>query len=93
MVKCENLLVRHSLAALASPISYPAWQRLPTTYLRCTEDKVLFPEWQDKLIQAVKDSGSEVEVETYKASHSPYLSMPENMVEVVDRVARRYTAQ
>lgn len=83
--------MRHSLAAIAGKISYLAWQHIPTTYLACFEHKVLLPEWQAKMMQAVKDSGTEIEVDTYNASHSPFLSLTDEMVAAVESVAAKYT--
>ena len=61
-------------------LTYPAWEHIPVTYLRTLDDEVLFLDWQDRQIKAVRDKGVEVHVETFKASHSPYLSMTEEMV-------------
>ena len=60
-----------------------------TTYLRTQDDMVLFPDWQERQIEAVRDAGASITVETNKASHSPYLSMPEEMVAAVERAVER----
>ena len=86
----EKLLVRQSAKAQMDTITYPAWQFIPTTYLRTEQDEVLFPSWQDRQIKAVIDLGTIIEVETFKASHSPFLSIPDEMVAVVERIARKY---
>ena len=86
----EKLLVRQSGKAQMDAITYPAWQFIPTTYLRTEQDAVLFPNWQDRQIKAVLESGTIIEVETFKAGHSPFLSIPDEMVAAVERVARQY---
>ncbi|KAL9063589.1 MAG: hypothetical protein Q9161_009382 [Pseudevernia consocians] len=85
--KMEALLARQSGPAMTNTITYPAWQHIPTTYLRTREDQVLFPDWQERQIKAVKDAGASLTVETFKSSHSPFLSIPGEMVAAVERVA------
>ena len=88
----EALLVRQSGPAMTDPITYPAWQHIPTTYLRTLDDQVLFLGWQHRQIKAVKDAGVEVSVETFQSSHSPFLSMLGEMVNAVERAAREKIA-
>ncbi|KAI4185535.1 MAG: hypothetical protein LQ346_005873 [Caloplaca aetnensis] len=81
----ESLLVRQDARAMSDTVTHPAWQYVPTTYLRTTEDQVLFLEWQDRQIEAVRNKGSKVRVETFKSSHSPFISLAEDMVAAVER--------
>lgn len=81
------LLVRQSGPAMTDTITYPAWQDIPTTYLRTMDDRVLFPDWQERQINAVRDAGVNVTVESFKSSHSPFLSMPKEMVAAIKRAA------
>ena len=85
----EALLVRQSGKAMTDKITYAAWRYIPTTYLSTRDDRVLFPEWQERQIKAVRDAGVELRVETYKSSHSPFLSIPGEMVAAVERVAEQ----
>lgn len=87
--KMETLLVRQSGPAMTDAITYPAWQYIPTTFLRTQEDQVLFPDWQERQIKAVRDAGTNLAVETFKSSHSPFLSMPGEMVAAVERAAEQ----
>ena len=90
--RMERLLSRQSGKAMTDAVTYPAWQHIPTTYLRTQDDQVLFPEWQERQIKAIRDAGASLTVKTYKPSHSPFLSMPEGMVAAVVRaVGRRAT--
>ena len=88
-MRMERLLTRQSGKAMTDAVTYPAWQHIPTTYLRTQDDLVLFPDWQERQIKAVRDAGANLTVETYKASHSPFLSMPEEMVAAVERTVER----
>lgn len=87
--KMEALLARQSGSAMTDKITYPAWRHIPTTYLRTQDDRVLFPEWQERQIKAVRDAGVELTVESYKSSHSPFLSIPGEMVAAVERAAEQ----
>lgn len=81
----EALLVHHSLSALVEEVHHPTWKEIPPTYLRATLDQVLLLRWQDLQIKNVRDAGVEVTVESFESSHSPFLSMPEKIVEAVKR--------
>ena len=83
--RMEALLVRQSGKAMTDAITYPAWRYIPTTYFRTLDDRVLFLDWQDRQIKAVRDAGASVAVETYESSHSPFLSMPKRMVAAVEK--------
>ena len=88
----EALLARQSGPAMTDAVTYPAWRYIPTTYLRTMDDRVLFPEWQERQIKAVREAGVKITVETYKAGHSPFLSIPGEMVAAVERAAERQVA-
>ena len=58
-----------------------AWRTIPTTYVVCAEDRMIHPDTQREMAAA---AGAEV-VE-WPSSHSPFLSHPDL---VADLVARR----
>ena len=87
--KMEALLTRQSGRAMTDAVTYPAWQNIRTTYLRTEDDQVLFLHWQDRQIKAVRDAGVSLTVETFKSSHSPFLSIPMEMVAAVQRAAEQ----
>ena len=87
--RMEKLLTRQSGKAMTDAVTYAAWQHIPTTYLRTQDDQVLFPDWQERQIKAVRDAGVNLTVVTFKSSHSPFLSMPEEMVAAVERAVER----
>ena len=88
--KMEKLLVRQFGAAMTDTVTYPAWKCVPTTYLRTEQDKVLFPKWQDRQIKTVEDAGVAIEIHSFPSSHSPFLSMPEGVVDVVTKVSDKF---
>ena len=83
--KVEALITRQSGKAMIDAVTYPAWRFIPTTYLKTQDDRVLFPHWQERQIKAVKDAGVGITVETFQSSHSPFLSIPGEMVAAVKR--------
>ena len=87
--RVERLLSRQSGKAMTDAVTYPAWQHIPTTYLRTQDDLVLFPDWQERQIKAVRGAGASLTTEIFKSSHSQYLSMPVEMVAAVERVVER----
>ena len=87
--RMEGLLTRQSRKAMTDTVTYPAWQHIPTTYLKTQHDLLLFPDWQGRQIKTVRDAGASITVETYKESNSPFLSMPEEMVAAVERAVKR----
>lgn len=87
--RMERLLTRQSLKALTEAVTYPAWQHIPTTYLKTQDDQIVIPAWQNRQIKAVRDAGASLTVETFKSSHSPFLSMPLDMVAAVERAVER----
>nr|POE77634.1 hypothetical protein CFP56_09281 [Quercus suber] len=84
-----SLLVCQALQPFTGTISFPAWQYIPTTYLRCTEDKILPPIWQNNFIKAAQGKSS-IEVLSLKSGHSPFISMPSELVGIILGVMSKY---
>lgn len=61
----------------------PAWRDVPSTYVVCTADQAVVPALQRRM---ARHASAVVE---WPTSHSPFLSRPELVVELVARVARR----
>jgi pimeloyl-ACP methyl ester carboxylesterase len=59
-----------------------AWRTIPTTYAVCTEDRMIHPDTQRDMAAA---AGAEV-VE-WRSSHSPFLSHPELVADLVEKWA------
>jgi pimeloyl-ACP methyl ester carboxylesterase len=64
------------------PVTRAAWRSAPTTYVLCTEDHLLVPEAQRIMS---KRCGRVVEL---AAGHSPFLSMPGAVADVIEPLAR-----
>ena len=72
---------------MKSPVTYAAWKSVPTTYILCTKDEAIGYETQLGLVERAGKEGIHVKTERLEASHSPFLSMPEAVVEAIRRAA------
>jgi pimeloyl-ACP methyl ester carboxylesterase len=75
-------LVPHGLAAFTTPVAVAAWKVKPSTYVLCTKDEAVHPDLQRWL--ATRCTGT-VELD---ASHSPMLSVPGRVAEVLVAAGR-----
>jgi len=69
-------------ASLVQPVTVAAWRTVPSTYILCRDDRAVAPALQTAF---AKRCGSVVELE---ASHSPFLSVPEAVADVLEPLAR-----
>ena len=81
-------LLKHPRAAQFTAVSHEAFREVPVTYLLCEQDQALPVEIQQMMVGRLEEAGAKVAtVETCAGSHSPFLSIPETVVEVVVRAA------
>jgi pimeloyl-ACP methyl ester carboxylesterase len=69
---------------------YPGWQDVPVWTLLTTEDKALPLEMQKMLVGTVQDV-ADIRVKEIASSHSPMLSMPKEVVEVILKATHAFT--
>jgi pimeloyl-ACP methyl ester carboxylesterase len=65
---------------IAPPPPSPAWQVLPSTYIVCTDDRILSQSAQE---QMAENADSTMRMES---DHSPFLSCPDELAAVLDKV-------
>ena len=82
--KRKAAIKHHSAATLRTPLKYAAYKHIPTTYLLCTNDQQLPYERQKELVGS---SGVEIATVTCDSGHSPFLSQPKLVVEVIRKAA------
>jgi pimeloyl-ACP methyl ester carboxylesterase len=70
-------LTHQSVAAIATPQSSAAWRELPSTYVVCTADAAVPPPVQEAM------AARATRAEHLDASHSPFLSRPEEVAGIV----------
>ena len=76
--------------AQLTPISNAAYQHYPVTYLFCENDQALPVEVQRMMVES---NGPHFDTETCTSGHSPFLSMPERVLEVVQKVVQKVVGQ
>ncbi|WP_438026637.1 alpha/beta hydrolase [Sorangium sp. So ce233] len=73
----EAALVPQARAAFTQPLSAAAWQELPTTYVICQRDNAIPVFAQEAMSQRAR------KVLRLDASHSPFLSRPDEVAAIV----------
>jgi pimeloyl-ACP methyl ester carboxylesterase len=83
VVLAESLLCREpSLPALARVQTTERYRRVPTAYIRLTQDRAVSPALQDQLVDTCRPA----RVESLHASHSAYFSRPAELAETIRRL-------
>lgn len=77
-------------ASGATTLTSDGWGSVPRTYIVCTEDRALRPSLQRKFIEDADATFPQqpTDVVTLESSHSPFLSVPERLVDVLDGLDR-----
>jgi pimeloyl-ACP methyl ester carboxylesterase len=78
-------LCRQNLESAIQPTTVAAWHTIPSTYVVCSQDLALPPSWERLLAKRA------TEVLELDSSHSPFLSMPDKVADVLEDVARTLT--
>ncbi|KUI58952.1 hypothetical protein VP1G_06263 [Cytospora mali] len=78
--KYIRTLKHHSYHCLKAKLTHPAYKYIHTTYLYCTKDNAIILPVQEKMVEDTRRMGAYVDTVTLEASHSPYLSMPDQVV-------------
>jgi pimeloyl-ACP methyl ester carboxylesterase len=73
-------------ATFTQPVSIAAWHTIPSTYVRCTDDRAIHISHQD--LMAARCSS----IESLATDHSPFASMPVETAELIARIVRDRSA-
>ena len=83
----------HSYGSFSSKNTYEPWMDVASTYFVCTDDQAIPVEGQKGMVESCRKAiaensgkGSMDEV-TIKASHSPFVSQPEETSDAIRRIA------
>ena len=87
--KMVNSLGLQSFQAVIAPQQGCAYREIPSTYIRCEQDKAVFPHVQ----QYMADQAGIKDVVKLDTSHSPFLSKPDEVVAIIERIARSKVAE
>ena len=75
------MLEKQSASAFEQKLNHTGWQGLETTYVICTEDRAVPPVVQERLSARCQH------ILRIRSSHSPMLSQPETIVELLAGLA------
>jgi len=83
--RAKSMRVAHSIAAQTTAITCDkaAWRSFPVSYLFCETDQAIPLKVQEMMVERVKDEGVFVKELRCSGGHSPFLSMPEKVVDVI----------
>jgi Alpha/beta hydrolase family len=73
------------IATGATTLTADGWGAVPRTYVVCTRDRALQPAMQRKFIELADAAfpGNPTIVHTLDSSHSPFLSMPGRLADII----------
>ena len=72
------------IGGTAAEVPPPAWTTIPSTYVVCTLDRTIDPETQREMARHATD------VVTWDTSHSPMMSRPELVADLLAELAAQY---
>lgn len=78
----ESKLDLHSKGTFLSKQNYAAWKHIDSLYIVCENDNAI-P--KDAQVAMASQAGGRFTIEYLAAGHSPFLSMPEQTVDVISR--------
>jgi pimeloyl-ACP methyl ester carboxylesterase len=74
-------------ACLAVPTGAEPWKSIPSTYVLCVRDRAIHPDFQRWMATRAG------EVVTLDTDHSPFMSLPEQFVDLLDGIADEANAR
>lgn len=79
----QSRLLPSSFAAFTEPVTAAAWRHIPSTYVICERDQSGPQSWQEAMAQRAN------RIERLSAGHSPMLSQPKTLAQIIDGIATR----
>ena len=72
-----------------SKVTYAPWKHVPSTYILCDQDATMGVPPQQKLV--APERGGKWNVVHLDAGHSPFLSMPEKVEQIIREAAGEHS--
>jgi hypothetical protein len=85
--KWTSKIQYHATGAFFTPQAYSAFKFIPSTYVICELDNAIPVAFQEMM---ATQPGADMVIEKLKASHSPFLSMPEDTSNIIRRAAGEF---
>lgn len=82
-----DMLVPMASSAFTTPTRYAGWKDygIPCSYVKCLKDQAVNTKHWDIYLPRAKDAGVDMDVVELDASHSPFISNPDALLEVLLR--------
>lgn len=83
--------VTHNWNAASGTVSGAPWKDLPTTYIHCLRDLAIMLPLQKSMVEDAVNAGGAAEflTEVVDSGHCPFLSRPDELVEVVKKAVNK----
>lgn len=92
-VRWRDLQVLQSVPCYAGKTVYDAYRHIPVTYIYCSKDKVLTPDFQQERIEFLQKAAKEFDLRRLETGHCPNVSKPEETARVIcDAIERKAVA-
>ena len=81
--------VTHNIMVVGGDVEGVPWMDVESTYVVCEKDEALLGQLQRNMVKDAQDAGGKVQVETLQSGHCPFLSQPDEVVRIVEKVAAK----
>lgn len=69
------------------PLSHASWKQIPCSFIFTEQDEIIPVKDQRRMVEDAKSKhGVSIETFSLSSSHSPFLSMPEKLVKIVNLI-------
>lgn len=77
----------HSWFTKRSPATGTAYVTIPCSYLLCEDDRAIPLDAQKAMVERARGIGANIETEVIKTGHTPWLVLPDEVVNYIRRQA------
>ncbi len=81
--------VSHNIFVVGGEVQGVPWMNIESTYVICEKDEALLVHLQRSMVKDAVEVGGKVRVETLESGHCPFLSRPDEVVRIVEKVAEK----
>ena len=82
--------VTHNIAVVGGEVEGVPWMEVESTYVVCEKDEALLAQLQRSMVKDALEEGGKVRVETLESGHCAFLSRPDEVVGIVEKVAAKH---
>lgn len=92
--KLAELVITTNGDNIAAPVTNSPWVGVPMTYVMCQRDKAASPRVQQAMFDAIGETGLARSAKSVSidAAHSPFVSKPRELLEIVEGIAAELDA-